>query len=336
MKNLIILISLIIFETSSILSAQSTIRGEIKDTVGNPMPYLQVLLRQDDKVVNGAYTDDFGSYKIFGVKPGTYDILLGGTITCSNTYIIKGIYVTNAEVKFVDVLFNCSSDLEENIGQYVPPIFRSDIIDDREIKDNSVKLKKHNNKVGIRPYKYPYDGLGGNLFIGTGIFIGNISKHIWSPFYFGTNIEFIIRNMVIQVDDYLGFSIAKKTMEFSDDKEWAKNKAAVHGMLGGNFGYIVVDSRAIRIVPIVGVGSEWIMTPGYSPFIPYYKIGCYMDLKFLKLFKNDPSFNIDEDNYTCFRLSFGISPHIVTPKYKSYFKGAMIYITIGMGGAVER
>ena len=47
-------------------------------------------------------------------------------------------------------------------------------------------------------------------------------------------------------------------------------------------------------------------------------------------------YKIDEDNYTCLRLSFGINPHIVTPKYKSYFKGEMIYITIGMGGSVER
>ena len=103
-----------------------------------------------------------------------------------------------------------------------------------------------------------------------------------------------------------------------------------------NFGYIVLDSRAIRIVPIVGVGFEGIMAPGYSPILPYYKIGCYMDLKFLKLFKNNPSFNEDEDNYTCLRLSFGINPHIVTPKYKSYFKGAMFYISLGMGGSVER
>jgi hypothetical protein len=335
-KNLILLISLIVFEIGSILSAQSTIRGEIKDTVGNPIPYIQVLLKQDDKIVNGAYTDDLGDYKIFGVKPGFYDITVGGTYTCPNTHTIKDIYVQNAEVKFVDILFNCSSDLEENVRQYVPPIFLRDTIDDRGIKNDRVRLKKNNNKVGIRPYKYSYDGLGGNFFAGTGFFLGNISKHIWNPFYFGVNLDFIHRNMVFQFDDYLGFSIAKKTMEFSDDKEWTKNKAAFNLMFGLNFGYIVLDSRAIRIVPIVGVGFEWIMAQGYSPFIPYYKIGCFMDLKFLKIGKNHPSFNIDEDNYTCVRLSFGINPHIVTPKYKSYFKGAMIYITIGMGGSVER
>jgi len=336
MKNLIILLFLIFFEAGSMLSAQSTIKGEIKDTVGNPMPYLQVLLKQDDKVVNGAYTDGLGYYQIFGVKSGVYNITVGGRSPCLNTYTLKGIYVANAEVKFINISFNCSSDLQETEVQYLPPIFRHDIINDREIKNNHVRLKRYNNEVGIRPYKYSYDGLGENLFVGTGIFIGNIAKHIWNPFYFGMNLEFIHRNMVFQFDDYLGFSIAKKTMEFSDNKEWTKNKAAFHVMFGGNFGYIVLDSRVIRLVPIVGVGFEAIMAPGYSPFIPYYKIGCYMDLKFLKLFKKSPSFNFDEDNYTCLRLSFGISPHIVTPKYKSYFKGAMIYITIGMGGSEER
>jgi len=106
-------------------------------------------------------------------------------------------------------------------------------------------------------------------------------------------------------------------------------------MLGANFGYIAVDTRSIRLVPIVGAGFEWIAAQGHDPFLPFYKIGCYMDLKFLKFFKNHRSFNTDDYNYTCLRLSFGINPQIGTPKYKTYFKGAMVYITLGFAGAAE-
>jgi len=329
MKNWILLIPLILLEIGSMLNAQSTIRGVVKDSLANPIPYLQVLLNQDGKVVNLAFTNDLGYYQIFGVQSGIYDIAVGGTPTCSNTYTTKGIYVPNSETKFIDFTINCSSELLEKEEKYIPPML---YIENNVINDS--KLKKQ--KIGVRPYKYKYDGLGGNLFVGTGFFIGNISKYVLNPCYIGMNLDFIIRNMVLQFDDYLGFCIAKKTMEFSDDKEWPKRRAAFNVMLGGNFGYIVLDSRVIRIVPIVGVGFEAIMAPGYSPFLPYYKIGCYMDLKFIKLFKKNPSFNENEDNYTCLRLSFGINPHIITPRYKPYFKGAMFYITLGMGGAVER
>ena len=86
MKNWILLIPLILLETGSILYAQSTIKGAVKDSVSNPIPYLKVLLKQDEKVINGAYTNDLGYYQIFGVQSGTYDITVGETNTCSNTY----------------------------------------------------------------------------------------------------------------------------------------------------------------------------------------------------------------------------------------------------------
>jgi hypothetical protein len=137
------LISLIIFEAGSMLSAQSTIKGEIKDSVGNPVTFIQVLLKQNDRTVNITYTDDdLGYYRLFGVSAGVYDIIVGGTPACSNTHTIKGINVSSAEVKFIDILFNCSSDLQETEIQYVPPKLSPDIIDDREIK-NKTRFIKH-------------------------------------------------------------------------------------------------------------------------------------------------------------------------------------------------
>jgi len=108
------------------LYAQSTIKGEVKDPSGNPVSYLQLYLKQEDRVVNGAMTDDRGSYSIFGVSAGTYDITAGGTMNCLSTHTEKGIYVSNSEVKFVNLTVNCSTELENVEVVYVPPIFSQD------------------------------------------------------------------------------------------------------------------------------------------------------------------------------------------------------------------
>ncbi|MCL1851393.1 MAG: TonB-dependent receptor [Bacteroidetes bacterium] len=107
--------------------AQSTIKGVITDPSGKPIPYLQVLLKQEDKVINGAYTDEGGAYQIFGVPAGTYDITAGGTMVCLTTHTEKGIYVPSSEVKFVNLKIDCSStELEEVVVEYKPPIFSQD------------------------------------------------------------------------------------------------------------------------------------------------------------------------------------------------------------------
>ena len=110
-----------------VLYAQSTIKGEVKGPDGYGVPYLQILLKQEGRVINGAYTDDLGAYQIFGVPAGTYDITAGGTMTCPTLLTQKGIYVSASEVKFVDLTINCSStELKEVEVQYVPPVFDKD------------------------------------------------------------------------------------------------------------------------------------------------------------------------------------------------------------------
>jgi len=109
------------------LFAQSTIKGEVKDPKGNGVPFLQILLKQDGRVVNGAYTDDLGAYQIFGVSAGTYDITAGGTVNCLSLYTETGIYVPSSEVKFVNLTIDCSStELNEVVVEYIPPVFSQD------------------------------------------------------------------------------------------------------------------------------------------------------------------------------------------------------------------
>ena len=91
-KKLLFTLSLCMF-IGSALYAQSTIKGVVKDVSGSPLPYLQVLLKQDDKIINMGITDDGGNYQIFGVSAGTYDISTGGSMTCATIHTEKGIYV---------------------------------------------------------------------------------------------------------------------------------------------------------------------------------------------------------------------------------------------------
>ncbi|MDR2970480.1 MAG: carboxypeptidase regulatory-like domain-containing protein [Bacteroidales bacterium] len=100
------------------LYAQSVIKGQVKDSVDNPIPYLQIVLKQDNKVVNGAYTDDQGQYQIFGIATGTYDIVIGGTM-CQNVHTIKEIHISGSEVKFIDITVTCTEVIYED---HTPPL----------------------------------------------------------------------------------------------------------------------------------------------------------------------------------------------------------------------
>jgi len=184
-----------------------------------------------------------------------------------------------------------------------------------------------------------YRAVGGNISVGYGLLTGNISEYFTNPFLVGINVDILRQKMVIQIDGHLGFGKTKKTMEFPDNLEWAKNKMALHAMLGGNFGYTLVNAKSLKFVPLAGIGfsgisSSFITVSDNSinePLFPYYKIGFYTDIKSLRLFGSDYRFNYD-DGYTCIRLSFGIKSQIGTRKHESFYQGNMIYFTIGMGG----
>jgi len=125
-KKLLFTLSLCMM-VGGVLYAQSTIKGDVKGPDGVGIPFLQILLKQDGRVMNGAYTDDLGGYQIFGVSAGTYDITAGGTMTCLSTHTERGVFVSGSEVKFINFVLNCSStELEEVEVQYVPPVFSQD------------------------------------------------------------------------------------------------------------------------------------------------------------------------------------------------------------------
>ena len=108
----------------STLYAQSTIKGQVKDTVGNSIPYLQIILKQNNIAVNGAYTDDLGCYQIFGIKKGIYDIYVGGTPICPKVHAEKDISISSSEVKFINFTMNCMDvEMHDRVIEYVPPFY---------------------------------------------------------------------------------------------------------------------------------------------------------------------------------------------------------------------
>ena len=103
----------------STLYSQSTIMGQVKDTVGNPIPYLQILLKKNNETVNGAYTDELGDYQIFGIHEGIYDIYAGKTEACPSGHTIKEIDISYSELKFINITVTCTTVVYE---EYIPPL----------------------------------------------------------------------------------------------------------------------------------------------------------------------------------------------------------------------
>ena len=162
-----------------------------------------------------------------------------------------------------------------------------------DASDNSRNINiPTNNRVQNNAYG-GYRSIGGNIFAGTGWLDSNISGFFTNPVFIGINIEFLRNRFVIQIDDYIGFSKTRKTMIFANDHEWSANKFAYHFTGGGNIGYTIIHSNIIKFVPLTGVGlnllsSTFLTSSDNSrnePFLPYYKIGCYIDIKEFKLFR---------------------------------------------------
>lgn len=182
------------------------------------------------------------------------------------------------------------------------------------------------------------NGIGGNVFLGYGIQNGNISNYFSNPFFIGFNIDVIKSKILIQFDNYIGFGKVTETLTFPDNLKWKKNKAAIYFMGGLNFGYPLIENKTIKIVPLAGIGANLLSSKFLSdsensknePFLPYYKFGCYIDIKSLAFLGERAT--SAKSSYNCLRLSFGVNSALGSPKYSEYYKGQMIYLSIGMGG----
>ncbi len=122
-KKLLLTLGVILLFSSMAFSQTSTIKGVVKDQVGEPLAYAYVYLKTGDKNVNMAMSDDKGEYQIFGVEVGTYDMLADAQMTCKKAQLIRGVQVPSGQVVFIDFTIDCSNELDMVDITYEAPVF---------------------------------------------------------------------------------------------------------------------------------------------------------------------------------------------------------------------
>ena len=125
-KKLLSVLGVIILFTSMAFAQTSTIKGKVVDQTGEPLGYTRIYLKVADKVVNMAMADDKGEYSMFAVELGTYDLEADAQMTCKKSLKKTDIKVGSSQVLFIDFAIDCSSDLEEVVIKYEPPVFDPD------------------------------------------------------------------------------------------------------------------------------------------------------------------------------------------------------------------
>lgn len=179
--------------------------------------------------------------------------------------------------------------------------------------------------------------VGGNLFLGYGKMTGNLSEYFSNQYFAGINVDVSQSNFIFQFDDYIGFGKTKKTITFEDNTQWEEDKPAFSFMVGLNVGYAIYNTTDIKVVPVIGICGDGLDGSGVAsenkPFLPFYKTGIYVDLKCIP-FLDDRAYS-KISSYSCLRLSAGLNSPLGTINNKGYFKGSMIYFTIGMAGQIR-
>lgn len=125
-KKVLSILGVVILFSGMAFAQTSTIKGKVVDQTGEPLQYTKIFLKLSDKVINMAMADDKGEYSMFGVELGTYDLEADAQMTCKKSLKKTGIKVGTSQVLFIDFAIDCSSDLEEVVIKYEPPVFDPD------------------------------------------------------------------------------------------------------------------------------------------------------------------------------------------------------------------
>lgn len=221
------------------------------------------------------------------------------------------------------------------IGLAVGSSLKAQVSQPDSIRYHGGTIEIYDNKVATS--KYP---TGGNIFLGTGIWKGNLAKSFNNQFLIGLSMDFHLSKLILQIDDYIGIGSARQTLVFLDQLEWKKNKAALSFMFGGNIGYALVNNRTFLISPVVGLGLNILTSSPFpssndnthnEPTLVYYKLGGFIDIKPFRLFRKRYLLNGQDIQYSCLRINAGVKQGIVNTKYPEYYTGSMVYITLGLG-----
>lgn len=173
MKKLLTLLSLSILIATGKLPAQNTfgeIRGQVLDSADNtPLPFANVLLIENERIIAGAQTDPDGYFSIKPVNPGNVELRLD--VMGYNRSILSDVKVNPGRMTYVQ--FKAS---QQTMGLPITVIetFRNPLIDRGQISTMQVLEEED---IASAPYMdvkqmaantagvYQEEGEGGSLFM---------------------------------------------------------------------------------------------------------------------------------------------------------------------------
>jgi hypothetical protein len=143
LKSLIVIL-LVAF--SSVGYSQGTLKGRVTEGQ-DPLPFVNVGVFKDGKLIHGANTNLDGYYTIKPLMPGKYDVKASYVDMKFHTY--TGVIIRDDRVTDLDFVLSSKGDSNEVVIEYVRPIFTKDGGTDMSIDEPKVERMSSRSAEGI-------------------------------------------------------------------------------------------------------------------------------------------------------------------------------------------
>lgn len=210
-----------------ILWAQGDLKGVVKDSKGEPVPFAAVIVLKDGVQVTGTQTDIDGKYFISGLQTGKYTIKFQsvGYTTVSN----PGVVIQTDKITFLDATMNEQvTGLDEVVVEYTRPLIDKD--DTKQVsfmdKDQIMKLPTRNLYAAATtfPGVFSRDGELGNVrgsrsgvtvFI-DGVKIRGLNSAAGIPYNAAEEVQLILGGVPAKYGDATGGIFEITTRQISN------------------------------------------------------------------------------------------------------------------------
>jgi hypothetical protein len=218
-------------------------------------------------------------------------------------------------------------------------VLSPDQLKGQTVTSDTISVKGRNIKILDSCLVASPNASSGVFSIGRDWLTGNLGDHFSLNFVLGLGGEYLRKKEVFQFEGFLGIGEAEQTFSIPG-KGFVNNFQTVGSFsLGANYGYQLINSKNIRLVPLTGLGITWLnfsasQDKEHSPVtkvnLPYVKFGAYIDFKSLSFIGNHVRINRQDYTYASLRLSAGMNAPIGKPKFPEYYYGALFYFSVGM------
>lgn len=173
----------------------SSIKGFVVEPGGEPQSYIQVRLENSSVAVNGTNADEKGFYIMYGIPPGTYNLIFGGGGLCVFTKTIDNIMVDSNQIITQNAIIDCANQLDAVIIQAESFSFEMDnsrssvsyagsntnILEEPEkLKAIKIALNKYNPN---EPYLKPFTEINSKEELYS-LYLQSRKEYLTTPSYF--------------------------------------------------------------------------------------------------------------------------------------------------------